>query len=110
MGSRLTDDPDDPGLTHGPDTQSTEQAEVYLVLPESERALGYIRPYRDSYIHQECGALTRMSDEIAQTFARDPHFYGGTYCVGCRMHRPVAEFWWVDERGRDVLGRPRVGS
>lgn len=37
--------------------------------------------------------------------ARDPSFYGATYCVGCRLHRPVGkhgEFTWLDERGNDT--------
>ncbi|MGN6693881.1 MAG: hypothetical protein ACTHN0_06855 [Aquihabitans sp.] len=35
-----------------------------------------------------------MSLALAETYARDPKFYGATYCVGCHMHRPVAEFTW----------------
>lgn len=37
--------------------------------------------------------------------ARDPSFYGSTYCCGCRMHRPVGaagEFTWLDENGQDT--------
>lgn len=110
--SRLTSDPNDPDLTRGPDTEPTDQAPAYLVLSEPERAKGFTRPYRDAYIHETCGSLTTMSSEIAETYARDPHFYGSTYCVGCRMHLPVGEFWWVDKRqpGSGVQGRPRVGS
>lgn len=50
-----------------------------------------------------CGTLTRMSREIAETYARDPKFYGGTFCVGCKQHLPLAEFKWA---GTDEL----VGS
>jgi hypothetical protein len=39
---------------------------------------------------------------LCETYARDPKFYGATYCVGCQMHRPVAEFVW-DEDG-EVVG------
>lgn len=42
-----------------------------------------------------CGAVTKMGRELAETYARNPHFYGATYCVGCQMHRPLAEFVWV---------------
>lgn len=42
-----------------------------------------------------CGVETRMGVHIAETYARDPSFYGQTYCVGCYMHRPVAEFRWT---------------
>ena len=42
----------------------------------------------------------KQATDIAETYARDPKFYGGTYCVSCRMHRPVAEFTWdgTDQR------------
>lgn len=47
-----------------------------------------------------CGTLTKMGRELSETYARQPSFYGSTYCVGCRMHRPVAEFVWdgTDEK------------
>jgi hypothetical protein len=51
-----------------------------------------------------CGALTTMSQVIAETYARDPGFYGATYCVGCNKHLPVGangEFVWDD--GSDEL-------
>lgn len=97
--SRLTTDPGDPDLTHGADPDGgppVEQAPVYLVLSEDERAKGFVRPVRQSYWHEVCGAVTTMSREIAETYARDPKFYGSTYCTTCQRHRPVAEFHWVD--------------
>ena len=47
-----------------------------------------------------CGVLTKMGMDIAETYARDPKFYGSTYCVGCKMHLPVEEFCWdgTDEK------------
>lgn len=42
-----------------------------------------------------CGAITTMGHAIAETYARDPKFYGATYCTGCQKHRPVAEFVWT---------------
>jgi hypothetical protein len=41
-----------------------------------------------------CGAVTTMSVAIAETYARQPDFYNGTYCVGCRTHFPLNEFTW----------------
>lgn len=41
-----------------------------------------------------CGGETTMSQEIAETYARDPHFYSGTFCVHCRKHFPLEEFIW----------------
>ncbi len=91
--SRLTDDPNDPDLTHGTDAEPTPQAKAYLVLSEAERAKGFVRPVRRSYVHG-CGVKTTMSLPLAETYARDPKFYGATYCVGCGLHAPVGEFTW----------------
>lgn len=90
----LTTDPNDPKLGHGADTEPQDQNEVYLVLADEELLKGYIRPYRNKYIHRTCGVETVMGDKLSMTYARDPYFYGATYCVGCRMHKPVAEFKW----------------
>ncbi len=98
-----TDDRNDPRLTHGSDSHPVPQAEVYLVLSEEERAKGYVRPVRRSYLHESCGAVTSMNQSIAETYARDPYFYGATYCSTCYMHKPVGvngEFVWVDNDGR----------
>lgn len=105
----VTTDPNDPRLPtrRGPDTAREPQQDVYLVLSEEERAQGFVRPYRASYRHATCGHVTTMGRAIAETYARSPNFYGATYCVSCGMHRPVAEFTWVDAQGRDtteVLG------
>ena len=57
---RTTDDPSD---------SRREQAEVYLVLSDEERAEGFVRPVR------------------------------ATYCARCNLHRPVGEageFEWLD--------------
>ncbi|GJF06693.1 hypothetical protein [Pseudonocardia sp. D17] len=95
----LTSDPNDPRLTHGPDSEPVDQAAAYLVLSDEDRAAGYIRPVRATYVHEVCGTSTTMARPIAETYARDPGFYGSTYCVACRMHRPVGadgEFVWDD--------------
>ena len=92
----LTDDPFDPRLTHGADSEPGPQAEAYLVLSERERAKGFIRPVRRTYVHQKCSSATTMGQALAETYARNPKFYGATYCVHCRMHLPVTEFNWDD--------------
>lgn len=92
--SNVTSDPNDPRLTRGVDEEEVSQAEAYLVLSDEEKAKGFVRPVRTSYVHEVCGAVTRMSSSIAETYARDPKFYGATYCVNCRKHRPVSEFVW----------------
>lgn len=119
---------------------------AYWVLSERERAKGFVRPVRRSYVHvgarpryptrdltaeeleqfrdegyvafesypeserpsigrfwtraqleSGCGGVTRMGEALAETYARDPHFYGSTYCVHCGTHFPVGatgEFVW----------------
>lgn len=153
----LTTDPNDPRLKEGQKNE-TGQHEIYLVLSEEERAKGFVRPVRNSYIHvgkyvevkpgstiEElpvdeakrfgtdpdgsqryfyfmrypesespiigkaltlaeyknlgkriggCGTVTTMGTALAETYARDPKFYGATYCVGCGKHLPVDEFVW----------------
>ena len=151
----ITFDPEHPSLTRGVDKEPVQQAPVYLALSEEERAKGFVRPVRISYIHvglaepdlpledisdemltakpwlantpyvkwqptpvhptsagrywtQEevdkigkgCRTVTTMNRVLAETYAREPGFYGATYCVGCSMHLPVDEFVWdgTDER------------
>lgn len=66
------------------------------MLSEEERAKGFVRPVRTSYKHTTCGAVTTMGRALAETYARDPWFYGGTFCCTCSMHRPLTEFRWLD--------------
>jgi hypothetical protein len=123
------------------------QYEKYAVLPEEERAKGFVRPVRQKYIHigpegpryplrdltaeeherydqykyvkyeeypeghgtlghfwtQEamdkvikggCGTVTHMGLALSETYARDPTYYGSTFCCGCGVHLPVNEFVW----------------
>lgn len=105
--SNLTTDHNDPRLTRGHDETPRPQAEAYVVLSEDERAKGFVRTYRDAYKHDTCGTITTMGRALSETYARDPKFYDGTYCVKCQMHRPVAEFRWYEMDG--TIG-PVVGS
>jgi hypothetical protein len=95
----VTSDASDPRLTRGFDDVRTPQAEVYLVLSPEEIGKGFVRPVRTSYMHMVCSRITRMGLAIAETYARDPSFYGATYCSYCGLHRPVGvngEFLWVE--------------
>ncbi len=77
---------------------ATGQQKAYVVLSEDERAKGFVRPVRNAYLHQACGGVTTMGDSLAETYARDPSFYSGTFCSHCRAHFPVGEdgqFLWV---------------
>jgi hypothetical protein len=69
------------------------QQKDYVVLSPEERAKGRVKPLRNAYLHS-CGCLTTMSMAIAETYARNPSFYGGTFCCGCRRHFPLNQFTW----------------
>jgi hypothetical protein len=91
----LTTDPEE--ARNSPIDPETGMQETYVVLSDEERAKGFVRPVRTSYLHDRCGKVTTMGLPIAETYARDPYYYGGTYCgVG-----PQGEFTWVD-RGQDT--------
>ena len=90
--------------------QEKGQHADYIVLTAEERARGFVRPVRRSYVHvgaeggkRGCGAVTTMGQALAETYSRDPSFYGSTFCVTCQTHLPVGkdgEFVWdgTDER------------
>ena len=95
-----TTDPNDPALgRYRPDGQQ----EKYFVLSEAERKKGFQRPVRLAYRHLACGTVTTMSEDIAETYARDPKIYGGTFCCGCGKHFRLidsnggAAFVWVPD-------------
>lgn len=74
---------------------ATGQQKGYVVLTPEERAKGFVRPVRRSYQHKACGGVTTMGQSIAETYARDPSFYGGTFCAICRAHFPLDQFVWA---------------
>jgi hypothetical protein len=104
----------------------TGQQKAYVVLSEEERLKGFVRSVRRKYVHTgvkqsgsydpdnmehrtavekgppPCGQVTIMAQDIAETFARDPGFYSGTYCAGCKTHLPLFEFTW--EGTTEVMG------
>ena len=92
---------------------------AYVVLSAAERAKGFVRPVRRTYIHvginpkmsgivlvrpgeHGCGTRTTMGQSIAETYARDPGFYSGTFCCLCKQHRPLEEFVW--EGTTEIVG------
>ena len=97
-----------PGMDHGkvgapqPINPATGQHGAYWVLSEEERKKGFVRPVRQSYQHSVCKGITKMGLSIAETYARDPKFYGSTFCVMCRDHFPVSEFTW--DQTREIVG------
>lgn len=51
-----------------------------------------------------CNTTTTMAQILAETYARDPKFYGSTFCSSCNNHFPVKEFVWTENVSE------RVGS
>jgi len=154
----LTTDREDPELH---EVKPNGENKKYLVLSDAERSLGWVRPFRDTYVHvgkpvlgeivelegeekermkgtefvafikypeselpltgryinqqqlsnirrsggkhDGCGQMTSMARPIAETYARNPKFYGATFCNFCKTHMPVDEFVW---EGTDL----KVGS
>ncbi len=91
-----------PGVANTEDRGDGQQ-KGYVLLSEEERRKGFVRRVRKTYRHLKCGATTTMSIGLAETYARDPKFYSGTFCCGCGAHFPVGaegEFVWdgTDER------------
>lgn len=79
---------------------TTGQQKAYVVLSEEERKKGFVRPVRRTYKHLKCDSTTTMGQSLAETYARDPAFYSGTFCCTCRNHFPVGkegEFTWLDD-------------
>jgi hypothetical protein len=150
------DDASVPNSATRPDGQHVD----HWVLCAEERAKGFVRPLRTSYVHvgrpgpkyplrdltdaekrkefdryyvkfepypeserprtgrfwtqaeidsigKGCGTLTRMPMACAETYARQPGFYGLTFCCGCGKYLRVGadgEFVW------DKTTNERVGT
>lgn len=91
------------------------QQKDYVVLTAEERAKGFVEPVRRSYRHDKCGSVTTMGQALAETYARCPDFYSGTFCCHCGTHFPVGangEFTWVgtDQKVGTRGSSPRVGT
>jgi hypothetical protein len=86
-------------------------ADHYVLCPE-DRAKGYVEPYRDSYVHETCGTVTRMPAACAETYAAKPEYYGSTFCCACRGYFPVGadgQFVW-DLRDQQKVGTRRANN
>ena len=62
--------------------------------PDKERL---VRPVRRSYKHTKCGRVITIGPALAETFARNPGFYKGTFHCECGGHFPVNEFVWAED-------------
>jgi hypothetical protein len=74
----------------------------YWILSDGERARGFVRPVRFTYLHGRCVTSTTMGHKLAETYARKPSFYGATFCCHCKAHFPVSEFTW--EHTDEIVG------
>jgi hypothetical protein len=103
MSLSTTTDRNDPNLQK---IRPDGMQESYLVLSDEERAKGFVRPIRMVYLHVgkrpvingrvlirpgegACGTSTRIGREIAESYARSPEFYTGTFCCSCGKHFPL---------------------
>ena len=71
----------------------------YERYPEGESAVKgrfWTKAQLDN-VGKGCGSVTTMSVSLAETYSRNPGFYGGTFCARCKKHLPVGkdgEFLW----------------
>jgi len=93
------------------------QHAAYWVLPDEDRARGFVRPLRDTYVHLTCGKATTLGPKIAETFAAKPDYYTSTFCVACREHFPVGDqeddgefVWQVPGKGIPLGTQDYVGT
>jgi len=64
----------------------------YEEYPPNTAALGKFWTQEElNKIGKGCGAITYMGQAIAETYSRNPKFYGLTYCCGCGKHLLVGE-------------------
>lgn len=78
----------------------------YEEYPKGSASIGkyWVKEELDA-IGKGCGSVTSMGQAIAETYARDPSFYGSTFCAHCGKHLPVGEygeFVWADGSGERV--------
>jgi hypothetical protein len=99
--------------SHAEINPATGMQRDYVVLSPEERAKGFVKPLRRSYIHAYpseverqigCGGETTTGTAIAETYARNPRFYTGTFCVHCKAHFPLNQFIW--DGGGELNGEP----
>ena len=98
----LTTDPESPCLR---EIQPSGMQKCYLVLSEEERAKGFVMPVHRSYTHLKCGTVTTMVLALCETYARNPKFYGGTFCCGCGAHFRLLDYGREasEAAGRDIF-------
>jgi len=69
---------------------------AFEAYPESESPTTG-RFWTEKQLSSGCQTTTDMGMSIAETYARNPNFYGATFCVHCKKHFPVEEFTWCSD-------------
>lgn len=73
----------------------------YEKYPEGSNGLSRFWTQKDlDSIGKGCRTVTTMGRALSETYARNPKFYGATYCCGCSRHLPVEEFVWTADNKR----------
>lgn len=49
------------------------------------------RFWTEGQLNSGCQSVTTMGESLAETYARQPDFYGATFCCACGSHFPVGE-------------------
>ena len=70
---------------------------AYEEYPKDEGSCVTGRYWTQAQLNSGCSGVTTMNQTISETYARNPSFYGSTFCVSCNKHLPVAEFVWVED-------------
>ncbi len=101
-----------PGPTHPLRDLTDDERERYRdhgyvkfeVYPKGGTTIGMFWTQHDlDKVDKGCGTLTRMPMPIAETYARQPGYYGSTFCCGCGKYLPVGkrgEFVWNETTER----------
>lgn len=72
---------------------------AFEAYPDSNESSLSGRYWTKEQLESGCGSATSMGASIAETYARDPSYYGATFCCKCAKHLPVGtngEFIWED--------------
>lgn len=97
----MSDDTPNDGFDYG-EKRDDGQYERHPTTDDGE----FVQPVRSSYVHDECDGTTTMGTKLAESFARDPHQYGKTFCAVCGDYFSLDEFVWhgTDQRLDQVDG------
>ncbi|AGM11259.1 hypothetical protein HHTV1_3 [Haloarcula hispanica tailed virus 1] len=106
----MSEDPEEPndGFDYG-ERREDGQFERHPTTDQGE----FVQPVRSTYIHTDgCGGATTMGADLAESFARDPHQYGKTFCASCQDYFDVTQFTWegTDQRLDEVGPDPEADA